>query len=476
MRAVLTFLSDSEVEQIHEASLRILKETGVKVYSEKVRKLLAEHGAELNGDIVKIPSFLVEEAIEKAPKEMNLCARDPGCDLKLSSNDYPFLATSGFCPFVITNLETGERRLSTSSDLKDFALLADYLDTVDFFWPIVIINELHPQLQELQALAVSLINNRKHIQCSCVSEKTARWQIALASTIVSSEENLRERPIFSTVTCPVAPLTFEKDSSEAMVVLAKAGIPIAPGTMVVAATTAPATLPGPLVVANAEELTALVIIECANPGAPMIYALEAAPADMRTGEINYWAPEYPLLCAGAAQMARFHKLPSQVGDMIIESVASDIPSFERNILRLAMSFMSRTNVSIGLGSRDLGLSASLEQVILDAEACEHARAYLRRFELNDDTLAVDVIHEVGPGGHFLDKKHTLEHFRRQIWNRELSNTFILDPVAKGPFLERAKVKVQEILTKHTAPPLKEDVRREMDQVLRDAETEIIGNG
>ena len=475
MKAILNFLTEDEIECIHEASLRILKETGVKIHSEKVRRLLAENGAEVNDAIVKIPSSLVEEAVKKVPKEMTLCAREPNCDLKIPSNDFHFLATTGFSPFVTTNLETGERRKSTSSDLKDFAIIGDYLGTVDYFWPSVIPNDILPPLQELHALAISLRNNRKHIQCSCVTEKTAEWQIRLASAIVGGEEELRKRPIISTIQCPVAPLTFESDSSEAMVMLARAGIPTAPMTMVLAATTAPATIAGTLAVGNAEELASLVIVECANPGAPMIYTSEAAPANMKTGEINYAAPQYLLLSAGSAQMARFYKMPSLAADVWLEGAPSDLLSFERNVLKAAMWFMCKSDLSPSLGCCDLALSASLDQVILDVEACEHARAYLRRFEINDDTLAFDIIHKVGPGGHFLGEKHTLEHFRKEIWSRELSDTFILDPTVKGSFLEKARAKVTEILARHTAPPLKEDVHKEMEQILRDAEKDIVGD-
>jgi len=135
--------------------------------------------------------------------------------------------------------------------------------------------------------------------------------------------------------------------------------------------------------------------------------------------------------------------------------------------------MSRTDLSAWLGSRDRALSASLDQLILDAEVCEHAHAYLRQFEINDDTLAMDVIHEVGPGGHFLDKKHTLEHFRREIWSREFSDTFVLDPATKGSYIERAQAKVKEILAAHTSLPLKENVNKEMQQILKDAEKDIL---
>ena len=474
MRAILSFLSLDEIEQIHEASLRILRETGVKIHSEKVRKLLTENGAQLNGNIVKIPDTLVNEAIDKAPKEMTLCDRDPDCDLKLPAKDFRFLSTSGFSPFITTNPQTGERRQATSSDLKDIAILGDYLDAVDYFFPSVIPNDLPPLLQELHALAIALRNNRKHILCCCMAEKTARWQIRLASVIAGGEEELRKRPIFSTIFSPVSPLTFEKEAAEAMPVLAKAEIPIVPMNMVLGAATAPATLAGTLTVGNAEMLASLVIVECANSGAPMIYALQAVPANMKTGEINHAAPQHLLLSAGCAQMARFYRLPSLVADIWLERAPLELSALERNVLKAAMWLMCGSDISPSLGCRDLAMSISLEQVILDAEACQHARAYLRRFETDDDTLAVDVVHEVGPGGHFLDKKHTLEHFRREIWSRELSDTIILDPNVKGSFLERAQAKVKEILAEHTAPTLNENVRREMEQIISDAEKDIVG--
>ena len=481
MRGVLTFLSDSEVEQIHEASLRILKETGVKVLSEKVRKLLADNGAEVDGEIVKIPKPMVEEAVRRVPQEITMGARDPKWDLKIPADEFPFMSASGLSPFV-DDFETGERRYSTSSDLKDFALVCDYLDTVDFFSPSVIPNDMPPPVQELHKAAIALRNNRKHFQGGSITEKTAQWQVRLASAVVGGEAELRKRPIFSMVNCPVAPLTFEKGSAEAMVVLARAGIPIAPMTMVLGGTTAPATIAGILAMANAEELASLVIVEYAYPGAPMIYCSEAAPANMKTGAINYEAPEYPLIGAGCAQMARFYGIPDFVADIsppdrLSESAsprprADTVADVESSILSMALSWMARTDIAASFGGVDLAISAALDKLVLDAETYEHARAYLRRFEVNDDTLALDVIHKVGPGGHFLDTRHTLTHFKKEIWSRELADTFILDPAAKGSFIEKAQVKVREILATHRPPPIEEAVDKEMKRIIEDAEKDI----
>ena len=205
---------------------------------------------------------------------------------------------------------------------------------------------------------------------------------------------------------------------------------------------------------------------------------------MKTGEINYEAPEYPLLCAGGTQMAKFYKFPAFVADLSLGKASSDsVPpepnqysslAVEHNVVEVAMNYMTRTDLFASFGGRDAAMSASLDQLILDAEIYEHARAYLRKFELNDDTLAMDIIHKIGPGGHFLGEKHTVEHFKKEIWSRELSDTFILDPKAKGTFLERAKAKVKEILSTHVPVPIEENVRKEMEQVLQDAKKDILG--
>jgi trimethylamine--corrinoid protein Co-methyltransferase len=449
----LIFLSDKEIASIHETSLKILQEIGVKVLSKKVQSLLAENGAKIDAanSIVKIPNSLVEEAIKKAPEEMVLCGRNPKFDLKLPAKNFPFVATSGFSVFM-RDFETGEKRMTKSSDLKDFAILSDYLNQVDFFWPIVTPTELPPPVQTVHGLVISFENTEKHVQYQALSEKEAKWQIKLASAIIGNEEKLKKRPIFSSVNCPVSPLVFEEDSSEAMVELAKAGIPVAPMSMALCGSTAPATIAGTLTIVNAENLAALVILQCANPGAPVIYCAESTSADMRTGEINYEAPEFPIIATGATQMARLYKLPCYTTPMGV------------------ITQMGRGDISADFGSLENAESAALEQVILDVEEWEQAKAYLRRFKVNEETLGFDAISKVGPGGNFLGLKHTLEHFQKEIW---LKKEPTLLPSTGGSLVERAKEKVRQILSSHVPSQLDEEVKREINQILRDCEKDML---
>jgi len=467
----LIVLTDKELEDIHETSLRILHKIGTKILSKKVQNLLSENGAEVDSarSIVKIPSSLVEEAVQKAPKKMVLAGRNPKFDLKLPSKEFTFIATSGYSSFI-RDLESGEKRMTKASDLIDFAILSDYLDQVDFFWPIVVPTELPPPVQTIHGLAISFEHTAKHVQHEALTEKQAKWQIKLAAAIVGDEKKLRKRPIFSSVNCPVSPLVFEEGSSEAMVELAKAGIPVVPMSMALCGSTAPATIAGTLTIINTENLAALVILECANPGAPMIYCGESTSADMMTGDINYKAPELPLIATGTAQMARFYRLPVYATQCGLDETPQDLEAPLEGSKWLALSHLSHGDISGGLGSLENAESSALEQVILDVEAWVHARAFLRRFSVDEDTLAFDAISKAGPGGNFLGLKHTLNHFQKEIWLKK--DTTIL-PSTDGSIVERAKGKVREILSTHVPPRLEEDIRREMNQILRQSEKDIL---
>jgi len=433
--------------------------------------MLAENGAEVDSthSIVKIPSSLVEEAVKKAPKEIILCGRDPKFDLKLPSKDFTFIATSGYASFM-RDLETGEKRMMKTSDLRNFAILSDYLDGVDFFDSIVAPTELPPPVQTVYGLAISFEHTEKHVLNRALNERQAKWQIKLASAVVGGKEKLRKRPIFCSVNCPVSPLVFEEGSSEAMVELARAGVPIVPMSMALCGSTAPATIAGTLTIINSENLGSLVILECASPSAPMIYCAESSSADMRTGEINYQAPEFPLIAAGATQMARLYKLPCYTTGIGMDKTPNDWDSLVLASKRLALSQLARGDISSGLGSLENAESAALEQMLLDFEAWEQAKAYLRQFNVDKETLGFDAISEVGPGGNFLGIRHTLEHFQQEMWLKKEASIL---PSTDGSIVERAKEKVRQILSSHMPTQLDEEVTKEINNILRDCKRDVL---
>jgi len=470
-RAELTVLSKDELEMIHEASLRVLEEVGVKVLSSSVRTMLAEHGAEVEGEVVKIPPSMVEEALKTVPKEVTLAARDPKWDLKIPvERDYPYTTIVGVSGKVY-DLETGEKREATLEDLRSFAVLADYFDDVDFMWPVVMAADVPTNLRAVQSYVTALKNNRKHAQWDVFNAKEARWIIKIASAVIGGEDKLKDRPIVSVAGCPICPLVFEAGITEAFIEFAKAGLPVMPFSMPLMGMTCPATLAGFLTIGNCENLATLVMIQCANPGTPMIYCIEGAPMNPYTGKIWYEAVETPLLNAAGIQMARFYGLPCYSLGAALEGRPRDWDALLIRAAKMALGQMAHGDITAGFGSLEEAEYAALDQFILDVEAWRIARAYLRSFDVSEEALGLEAIKKAKPGGSFLTLKHTLKYFETEVFT-EYKPKILAYPF-RGSIIDEARRKAREILETHEPSSLEEDVEREVDRLLEEARRDLL---
>lgn len=475
MQARTIFLSEGEIDSIHEASLVILEKVGVKVGSDRLCAMLGSKGARVEGNNVRIPRQMVQEILElsSTKKEMLLASRNLKCDVILPTPGKCIQSTSGFSSFVM-DVDSGEIRKALCSDLAEMAVIADFLPVVDIFWPIVMPTDCHPRMEELQALSISLKNTVKHIQCSCSGEAVARWMLRLGSAVAGGEDALAARPLFSGSIAPISPLYFDKYGIEAMAVLAEAGVPVAPMTMASAGTKAPVTLAGALSLVNAEELATLVILKSVNSDAPVIYAADVPPADLKTGVVDYTSPEYILLSAGLAQLSSRYMLPSMVSHAASEDIPTDRISLERNIMYAAWGMMLGSDVSCWMGTFQNVLSASTIHLVKDAEICMQAAAYVRNFQVDTGTLALEAISRVGPGGHFLSDSHTVDNLHHDLWGRKWTESFLLEWSEGEDYIECARRKVKDILASHQPEPLSFDIQKEMDSIIEAAEQDLVG--
>ena len=467
MQLRLEALSRLELEKIHSATLAVLDKTGVDVESEDVRKLLKANGARVDGNLVSFSPDMVEKAISQINKTVTLAARDPRHTVVLPSRD-TINSTSGYSAYV-HDMDSDESRPSTNDDLVDFAVLSDALDEVDIFWPIAMPTELESaELQEIIALDTSFRNITKHVQCSLSNEETAIFQIKLAAALVGGEDKLRENPVFSVVASPFTPLSFKKGTAEACVRMARAGVPVVPMNVPMAGTTAPVTLAGAIVMTNAEQLATLMILKCADEAAPMVYSSDTGFAGLQDGGLNYDSQLRPLLSSSIAQVARYYGFPSCVSHDSSEEKSYGVRAgFEKNVLRIAMNMMTYSDMAVWMGSLDEAMAASLWDLLLDAEAVKLAKEYNRYFEVDDNTLAVDVIGSVGPSGNFLSCKHTVKNIRKEASMYDYGNNFIFAGDGEG-FEERAKSKVRDILKSHRPIQIPEDRIFAMDEVVAEA--------
>jgi trimethylamine--corrinoid protein Co-methyltransferase len=467
MQLRLEALSREELENIHTATLAVLEKTGVDIESEDVRKLLKDNGATVNGANVSLPADMVEKAIGRINKEVKLSARDPKYSIVLPSRD-TLNSTSGYAAYTY-DMESSESRPSSTDDLIDYAILADALSEVDIFWPIVMPTEIESQqMQEISALDVSFRNTSKHVQCSLADGETAKYQIKLAAALAGGEDNLRENPLFSVVSSPFTPLEFKKGTAESYLPMARAGIPVVPMNVPMAGTTAPVTLAGAVVMTNAEQLATLVILKCADPSAPMVYSSDTGTAEMKSGGMNYDSPDRPVLCASMAQVARYYGFPSCVSHDTSELKTYTLRTgFERNALRIAINCMTHSDLAIWMGSLDDALSASLWDLLLDAEALKLAKEYNRWRDVNENTLAVDIIDKIGPSGHFFGCAHTVKNFRKEVSLYDYRKNFIFADEDMD-YIEKAKNIVREILKSHKPAPVPGDRLYAMDEVIAEA--------
>lgn len=470
----ISFLSQGEIKAIHNASLEVLENTGIKVMSRKALDILKEAGA--NVDYAKkqatIPRNLVEEALKRAPKTIKYCARNPKNDRVLNKQETYFLADGG-APFAM-DWETGKRGYSTTEDAARHAVIVDYLDHVQFSWSLGGVTDVPPPMQRIVSMCTCLRNSEKHFEGDSLSASEAQYQIEVAAAIVGGRKELRKRPIFSIVVCPISPLTYDKGITEASIELAKAGIPVVIDPMPLAGMTGPATLAGTIVLNNAEFLGGLAIQEFASPGAPVVYKPGASTIDFRSGEVIQ-TPEGNLMYLALAQLIRYYDLPSEITISRSDSKLLDAQAGYERAISLILLILIGPDIALGLGGLEGARVTSSEALVIDNEIIDYALRFVQGFEINDDTLALDVIDKVGPGGIFLGEKHTVEHFRER-WMSRISdiNTFETWEKKGSKSIDKvAREKVKEILATHKPAPIPEDVEREISRILRRAEAELL---
>lgn len=310
----LQSLTSADLDNIHGATLKVLQHVGIKVYSPEALEVYAYGGADVDFQtgLVRIPPYMVEEAIESSPSCFTLAGRTSENDVLIGGRRVHFSTFGAGCK-VIDPL-TGLITYATKSDLAQAALVADYLDHVDVFTSAVTATDMPVDVAGLHEAEAFLLNTSKHCQhCHLSDGFEAQVFYEMAATIVGGWQELKERPIVSALVCPSSPLQLHKGTAEIIMVSARAGVPVNILPMVMAGATAPVTLAGAVVVHNAEVLGGLVLNQLTRRGAPVIYGGSSTTFDMFALTAPVSAPEAAILSAAVAEMAHFYLLPSFVG-------------------------------------------------------------------------------------------------------------------------------------------------------------------
>jgi len=453
----LELLSEQEVRAIDAASLRIMERTGLVLPLSPARQDQARDlglRLELETRRVYFPPHVVEAALQRAPRQYTLCARNPENDLHLDGQ-HGYLTLDGSGPDVL-DLDTEQVRPSTLADLEAAVRVADALPQVALLWPAVSARDCPPRVQPLYELLALLTHSSKHAQAmTAVDALNARGTVEIAAEVAGGRDALRQRPIISTFQCSVSPLSYDAQALEAAFVFGEAGVPTGFMNMTIGAGTAPATVAGNAVVANAEVLAGIVLFELFYPGVPTFYGSCATMMELRSGGVTAGGPEDALLQAIGCQMARFYHLPSSIGTFATGAKAYDWHAGVENALSGAISQLAGADMLCGAGLLNGARIFSFEQLLMDCEIFDLLRAVTQGVTVNQDTLAEEAIHAIGPRNHFLKSKHTRAHMR-DVWQPTVINRAPWDEwVRQGrPSADDyARQRARHILETHQPDPL-----------------------
>lgn len=417
-------LCDEDIQKIHETSLKVLEEVGVEVNFPEARELFQNAGAEVDeaSRIVKVNRDLVEELIQAAPSSVQLCGRDEtgGLDCEIGG-DLVYMGTGGTA-LNVQDPGATDARPSKLVDVMNMARLVDALDNIHFYMLNVYPNDLSVDEVDVNRFGAALLWTRKHIMGGVYTLEGVRNVIKMAEFIAGSAQALRERPFISMVTCPISPFKLDKRYAELTIEAARNGIPVVVPAEPLCGATAPITLAGNIVVQNVDSLAGIMLTQLTTSGAPTLYGCISSITDLRDMKYLSGAVEMGLMNAASAQMARFYQLPLYSTAGMSDSKVNDAQAgYESAITNLMVALAGGNLIHDAAGFLEFCMTASYDKLVIDNEIIGMVMRAVEGIEVNEETLAFDVIKEVGPGGHFISNRHTRRHMRSEQYIPQLSD-------------------------------------------------------
>jgi len=448
--------------KIVDGALHVLSEAGVIVATETGREALKKAGASVDdaSQILRLPRSLVTDAIASSPSSVTLCGRDPARDCALEGSRV-YLGTGGTAVNVL-DLGTGECRPSVTQDVADCALLGDALEHNHVFTINVYPNDIEDTDQvDVNRFYWSLHNTTKHVMGGVYSLGGTREAIELAEMIAGSPEALRERPLISVITLVISPLKLDDTYGEIACHVAREGLPIVVPAEPICGTTSPVTLAGNVLMHVADTLAGVTMVQAVNPGTPTICGSVGSTTDLRSMRHLGGPIERGMVNAAVSQVAQHLGLPYYSTAGPSDAKVADAQAAYESALGNLLVMMSGANyIHDALGLTEFDLTVSYEKMVIDNEIIGMAGRVLRGIEVSDDTLAVELICERGPGKHFMAETHTVAHMRSEFYEPTLSDRRERGEweAAGAPDLtELARTRANELLASHEPPGLPDEV-------------------
>lgn len=468
-RPDLRMVSDEQLEKICHAALEILERIGGDFHDKAAVDLLADAGASvINKKRVRIPSFLVDEALRTVPRRVVISDRNGKRKMFLEGKNVYF-GPGPDTPFTLDPY-TGERRKAIKDDVAKGARVVDYLSDMDFCMSFGLASDVNRMTSDCHHFEAMVQNTAKPLIVIPWSIEGLKRMFDMMVTIKGTEEDLQAEPFTIIFSQATSPLTFSKDSLQKLLFCAEKRIPtIWTGGCPTLGTTGPVYPAGAAAVGLAEFLSGLVLVQLKQKGCPVIATGGSfGSLDMSTGLRPYATPEEDLGTLCSTELARYLNIPSfGIGGMT-DSKVLDQQAAAEACTSLFVSSISGSNLIHDVGYMDNGMTSSLELLTLCCDFISRTKRFLRSFTVSEKTLALNVIEEVGPGGNYLTHPQTVEHFREEIWMPELIDRQDYEnwhTAGAKTLKQRTNEKVRRILETHEPEALPEDVEKSIREIV-----------
>lgn len=464
-------LTDAQLAEIHLASLEILRRTGVRIYEPEALVLLQEAGCIVTDEtLVRFPAAVIENALLYAPSRVVLCSRE-GQPRMYLEEDRTYFGTGSDLPNT-RDLETGQRRASLLQDVAHTARLVDGLPNLDFVMSMALPSDVPVETSDRHSFLAMVENTAKPLVYTAWDETGLADIIRMAEIIAGGAAALRLNPFLLCYLEPISPLQHSGEVLRKMFMLVDHGLPFvyAPGP--VEGASAPITSAGSLAMANAEVLSGLAIAQLRRRGAPFVWGSGSGPLDMRTMVGTYGSPEFILHCMAMAELAHYYyHLPVWGFSGCSDSKLPDIQAGIESALWIYAMALSGANLVHDIGYIESGLTCSYEMVVMGDEIISFVRRLLGGIDLRPETLALDVIDAVGPGGEYLSTDHTADHFR-SVWYPRLFNRqdyHAWTEAGQPTAIEAARDLARQVIAGHKPSPLPETTLAEVTAIVAEAD-------
>lgn len=468
-------LSQDQLEEMFNGVLNVLETIGLDVHHEEARKILGDAGARVEGKRVCIPQHLVKRCLSTAPRSFTIYARDgnPAHDIHIGPGRAHF--GPGPTPPNFIDIEMLERRLYVKDDARIVATVVDALPNIDFCESLGTISDVHPELAASYEFATMFPNTSKPIVAWSYGWDDSADIHKIAVAEAGGQEAFEKRPNYVHYCEPLSPLVSTFDAVDKVIFAARHGVPVVFTTCALAGGTAPVTAAGIIVQTTAESFLGLVLSQTIRPGLPFFMGGVLSVMDMNAMILTYGAPELSLMMAGATELAHYLGIPLwQTGGCTDSKCLDEQAAFEGS-LSCFFSALTGGDLCHDVGYTESGMTGSIFQTVMMDEAIGYSRRITRGIEVNEDTLAADVIHNVGPDGHYLYEEHTMRHFKTEFWYPNLCDRHNFEEweeMGRKTMRQRVIERTREILGSHKSSPVKPETLDAITAIMKAAEERV----